>query len=157
MATTTVEGEQNALAGLSFKAILAATVICTVVDLVGVLVLGLVLGLVLALSAWSRPGATAQDMVQALTRAKESGWLTLAASVLGTLTVVVGGFVAARLASQRPYLNAGVFGALGIALGFLFFGEQEFWFDRGASFVLTIPAALLGAYLAKPHCPQPPA
>ena len=119
------------MAGVSFGAILAATVLCVVMDLIGALVLGLVLVLVLALSTWSRPGATAQDIAEALTKAQGSGWLKLAASVLGTLTAVVGGYVTARLASRQPYLNAGVFGALSIGLGFLVFGEQDLWFDGG--------------------------
>jgi hypothetical protein len=121
--------------------------LCLVLELISTIVLVLVV-IVLAFNV---PGATPHATAEAFAK---SGSFKLVESVIDKLSTVVGGYAVARLASRHPYLNASVFGAIGIGLHGLavaFFSDQAFSWNRGAYFVLTIPAALLGAYLAKPH------
>jgi hypothetical protein len=68
--------------------------------------------------------------------------------ILGTLTTAVGGYVAARLAKSVPYWNALVFGIVGIIVGILMAGDLPLWYTV-LGFGLTLPAALLGAYICK--------
>ena len=72
----------------------------------------------------------------------------LSALILGTLSTVLGGFLAARLSESVPYFNALAFGVVGLLLSVFTVGEAPLWF-KIFGFGLTLPAALLGAYLAK--------
>lgn len=70
------------------------------------------------------------------------------AMFFGLLTTTAGGYLAARFAGQRKYLNSAWIGVIGVILGLIIGGDLPPWF-RVTSFILTIPAALLGGYLSK--------
>ncbi|WP_457350378.1 hypothetical protein [Roseateles sp. P5_D6] len=66
--------------------------------------------------------------------------------VLGTLTTAMGGAICARLAPTVPYWHAAAFGVLSIATGLLLSdAAQSAWFTALATLV-TIPAAIYGAW-----------
>jgi len=64
----------------------------------------------------------------------------------GTLSTVLGGYVAARLGKEAPYKNSLVIGVAGFGSGFLFLHEYPVWFNL-FGFATVIPAALFGGYL----------
>lgn len=64
---------------------------------------------------------------------------------VGTFSIVVGGFIAAKIGKLAPYKNAAVIGALGVAIGILMGVEAPLWFDV-AAYLTVVPAALLGGY-----------
>lgn len=64
---------------------------------------------------------------------------------VGTFSIVVGGFIAAKIGKLAPYKNAAVIGALGVAIGILMGVEAPLWFDVTA-YLTVVPAALLGGY-----------
>lgn len=68
--------------------------------------------------------------------------------ILGTASTTLGGYLAARLAGTVPYFNALAFGVLGVLIGLLTSGELPTWY-RIVAILITIPAALTGAHLAK--------
>lgn len=82
---------------------------------------------------------------------QDPGYLT-AALILGTGTTVLGGYIAARLATSVPYYNAFAFAVLGIVVTLLTAEGLPLWFLI-VGLLVTIPAALLGAYLAKRRAP----
>ena len=88
-----------------------------------------------------------QVRAAALALARDPGYLR-AALILGTASTVVGGFLVARIARRIPYFNALAYGGIGMLLGTLTTGEFPAWF-RVVGIGLTVPAALLGAYLAR--------
>ena len=65
---------------------------------------------------------------------------------LGTLSIAVGGYIAARISKAYPYFNATVLGLVAIPLGSLLASEL-LWFNL-AALALGVPAALFGGYLA---------
>jgi hypothetical protein len=70
------------------------------------------------------------------------------AMVLGTATTIGGGYLAARIARRIPYYHGLAMGVLGIL------ASMYFWRSDATGFfyiglVLTIPASLYGAHLAK--------
>ena len=67
-------------------------------------------------------------------------------AVLGSLTTVAGGYLAARIAKSYPYFNALALGLLGAAFGLLFWSQYPPWFNI-LGLVIVVPAALLGARL----------
>lgn len=72
----------------------------------------------------------------------------LGSIILGTLSTMVGGYLAARIAKKEPYWNAGAIGVLGIVLGLLLAKDYPLWFNV-VGFLLALPAALLGGHLAR--------
>jgi hypothetical protein len=71
-----------------------------------------------------------------------------------TLSTVVGGYIAARVAKEAIYLNSGMFGVIGISIGLLvggeyLSGEYPLWFTV-LGYISITPSALLGGYLAGP-------
>ena len=68
--------------------------------------------------------------------------------ILGTATTVVGGFMIARIARSLPYFNALAFGVVGVLLNVVPASQVPIWLQV-VGVALTIPAALLGAYLAR--------
>lgn len=80
------------------------------------------------------------------TLSQDSGFL-LASLVVGLAFSALGGYVAARVAKKDIYLNAGLVGVFGLFIGLLFGGGGPIWFNV-AGFVLVIPAALYGGFLA---------
>ena len=93
-----------------------------------------------------------QVRAAAVALASDPGYLR-AALVLGTASTVVGGFLVARIARSIPYFNALAYGVLGMVLSMLMTGELPIWF-RVFGIALTVPASLLGAYLAKRLLPK---
>ena len=65
----------------------------------------------------------------------------------GSLCTVLGGFVAATIGSLAPYKNSVFVGAFGLILGVLSAGSSPLWLTL-SGFIITVPAALLGGYLA---------
>ena len=66
----------------------------------------------------------------------------------GLATTVGGGYLAARIAKNIPYYHGLGMGLLGIAYAFVLWPEQPdgyTWFGL----LITIPAAIYGAHLAK--------
>jgi hypothetical protein len=72
----------------------------------------------------------------------------LGSLVLGTLTTVLGGYIAARFGKTAPFLNSGIFGVLGALLGLALSAGTPLWFTV-AGVALIIPAALLGGSFVK--------
>lgn len=65
----------------------------------------------------------------------------------GLLVTAFGGYVAARIAKRAPWFHAGVVGVAFIAMRWLAIEHEPLWFNVTA-FALTLPASLLGGYLA---------
>lgn len=74
--------------------------------------------------------------------------------VLGTASTVLGGYLAARLASSMPYWNALAFGVLGLLISMIGSGDLPAWF-KIVALLLTLPAAVLGGHLAKLRTDRP--
>jgi hypothetical protein len=75
-------------------------------------------------------------------------WMML----LGTATTVGGGYLAARLARRIPYYHGLAMGILGLLFILVTWDGALGWMNLFALLV-TIPAALYGAHLAKRHMP----
>lgn len=69
--------------------------------------------------------------------------------ILGTATTIGGGYLAARLAKTFPYYNGLGIGLIGLIFGILQWGDP-LWLSVFA-IVMTIPASIYGAHLAKKH------
>lgn len=69
--------------------------------------------------------------------------------VLGLIAVAIGGYVTAWKSPSEKVFNGFIFGAIQILIGILgaIFITMPLWFNI-ASFVLIIPTALLGVYIA---------
>ena len=65
----------------------------------------------------------------------------------GTISTVVGGFVAANIGRQAAYKNAIIFGVIGLILGALMSEGFPLWFNT-LGFLTVIPASMLGGYIA---------
>ena len=74
---------------------------------------------------------------------QDNGYL-LVGLLLGTLSTVLGRFVAARMAKTLPLLNACAVGVVGIAAGVLLGGQSDSpWWFNAAGYLSTIPAAMV--------------
>ena len=78
---------------------------------------------------------------------QDTRYLTLVL-VFGTASTVLGGYLAARLAPSVPYFNALAFGVLGLIVNALTSGDLPLWY-KIVGFIVVLPAALLGAHIAK--------
>lgn len=92
-------------------------------------------------------GQSDEQVAAALEALTTSASFLAASALLGTLTTVVGGYAAARIAKRYPYFNGFALGILGAAFGLAFWSEYPLWFNLLA-LGLGIPASLLGAHLA---------
>ncbi|MBI3147674.1 MAG: hypothetical protein HYZ17_04100 [Betaproteobacteria bacterium] len=92
-------------------------------------------------------GQSDEQMAAALDALTTSASFLIFSILSGTLTTVVGGYVAARIAKRYPYFNGLALGVLGTAFGLAFWSEYPLWFNL-AALVTGIPASLLGAHLA---------
>jgi hypothetical protein len=131
--------------GISIKAVVLASLAVIGIDIMS----GIVLAAIFGGPALNSEMTDAQLRQAAAAMVAQPGYLT-AALILGTASTVVGGYLAARLARTVPYFNALAFGVLGVLLGVLTSSELPAWF-RVIGLGLTVPAALVGAYLAKRH------
>jgi hypothetical protein len=75
-------------------------------------------------------------------------WMML----LGTSTTVGGAYLAARLARRIPYYHGLAMGILGVLFILVTWDRGLGWLNLLALLV-TIPASLYGAHLAKKHLP----
>ena len=66
---------------------------------------------------------------------------------LGTISTIIGGYIAARYAKEALYLNAGIIGLFGIVIGLLINSEFPLWFNI-IGYTTVVPAALIGGYFA---------
>ncbi|HEY6641216.1 hypothetical protein [Povalibacter sp.] len=127
--------------GISIKAIVLATLAVFGIDIVS----GILVTVMFSPSLWSLP----EDQLQLAIDVLNANPSYLASTLfLGTASTVIGGYLTARMANQVPYFNAAGFGLVGLLLGVPLTGDLPFWF-RALGLGLTLPAALLGAYLSK--------
>ena len=73
--------------------------------------------------------------------------------VLGTATTVGGAYFAARLAKRIPYYHGLAMGILGILFILVTWNSELGWMNF-LGLLVTIPASLYGAHLAKKHMPE---
>ena len=97
---------------ISGKAVLIAIVLVMAADLAIGLGLLVVLG-----SGTFRSGMSDQELLEWLDAVTLGTPNLLATALLGTLSTVMGGYVAAPLAKRARYLNASMFTALGLVIG----------------------------------------
>ena len=129
--------------GVSIRAVVLATLAVMGIDIMSGIMLASIFG------GPQMENAVTDEQIRAAALAMLEnraylGW----ALVLGTASTVLGGYLAARLARIVPYFNALAFGAVGVVLGAMTSGDLPTWF-RVFGLSLTIPAALVGAYLWK--------
>jgi hypothetical protein len=126
---------------ISFKAVLLGFGAVLILDtLIGAALLAILGG-----DAFGE-GRSEQQVNEAIQASVSSLAFLLSSVVLGSLTTVVGGYLAARIAKSYPYFNALALGLLGGAFGLLFSPQYPMWFNV-LGLVLVVPAALLGAHL----------
>ncbi|THF63291.1 hypothetical protein [Pseudothauera rhizosphaerae] len=116
------------MSGISIKAVLIAAIVVLFADVIAAFGLSFALGQPLGVPPNTK--------------------FFIGSIVLGTLTTILGGYVAARIAKKRLYVNAGVVGGLGILIGLLPAQDNPLWFNI-ICFLTVVPAAILGGYLAK--------
>ena len=128
---------------VSPKALLISLAVMLALDTLG----GMILTIFFA--SQSIHGNTTPEQTRAAVAAmnQSSGFL-LSALAYGTITTILGGYLAARLAKRLPYFNAGAFGLASIAIGIILAGSSPLWFDI-VGFFVTLPAALFGGHLSK--------
>lgn len=95
-----------------------------------------------------KTGMTNQQVAEAMAGVSRGMDFLIASLVIGTLTTVVGGYIAARVAKKNFYLNSSIIGFIGIVLGIVFSGSSPVWLNV-AAFITVIPAALAGGLIAK--------
>lgn len=78
------------------------------------------------------------------------GGFIFVAFVLGTATTILGGYVCARIAKQFPYYNGLAIGIVGFVFTLLVMGEAPWWYTA-LGLLMSVPASIYGAHLAKPH------
>ena len=128
----------------SLKAIVIACVMVLAMDFVS----GVVMMITSASHAF-RPELSDEQIAEALSIAIRSQSFLIGSLILGTLSTIAGGYVAARIAKKEPYLNSGAIGVLGVLYGALFpMEDYPAWFSV-IGYVSTIPAAVLGGHLAQ--------
>jgi pimeloyl-ACP methyl ester carboxylesterase len=133
---------QHTMTRFDPRAIVIATLLSLALDVVGgaLLMAGFSTGLI--------DGMSPEQLTTALQAVLKDTGFMLASLCLGTATTVFGGYIAARLARAYPYFNALAVGLVGIALGLLLSSDSPWWFDALA-YLITLPAAVLGAHLAR--------
>lgn len=129
--------------GISLKAIAIALIATFALDIVSGIALTAILG-----GESLAPEMTEQQTADAIVALTTTRAFLTWSFVLGTLSTVVGGYIAVRIAKTVPYLNALAFGVLGIVFGALMAEGLPLWFNV-LGFALVLPAALLGGHIAK--------
>lgn len=125
--------------GISIKAVILAALLTVFVDIV------LSIGLMFAYGASAlSPGMTESEMQNVVAAITSSTPFLVWGMILGTLSTVLGGYVAARLSKVAPYLNSLVFGVVGIILGAFMAEGLPLWYNI-VGFGVVIPASLFGA------------
>ena len=128
---------------INIKAVLIASVAMFFLDLIsGVLLLPIFSDIHVLDSS------NAEQIDQALRAVTLSNAYLICVLISGTVTTILGGYLAARIAKKYPYFNAAAFGVIGIAIGLVLSSDVPLWFDI-IGYVSTLPAALYGGHLAK--------
>lgn len=78
------------------------------------------------------------------------GGFLFVAFVCGTATTILGGYLCARLAKTFPYYNGLAIGIVGVIWTLLPLGDTPWWYTA-LGVLMSIPASIYGAHLAKPH------
>ncbi len=117
---------------LSIKGILLGLLVTIVIDIIG----GIAAIPLFALSM-------SEEALKALN--EDTGAL-IWSLLIGTVSTIIGGFIAARFGKLAPYKNSAVVGVIGLIAGVLLGGDAPLWFNI-IGFASVIPAALLGGYL----------
>lgn len=120
--------------GISIWGVAAGTAVTIVLDVV----------VSIALVTLLAPSGASTETVAAFTHTAVYAVWSL---ILGTVTTVVGGYVAARIGNMSPYINAALVGVLGVVIAFLLGSPGPLWFNI-IGYGVVIPAALLGGYVA---------
>lgn len=96
------------------------------------------------------PGASPEQVRALAESVRQNDAYLLSTLVLGTLTTVLGGFIAARVAARLPLFNAAAVGVLALCLQFVLSapGETPWWLDAAGA-LSTIPAAIFGGVLGR--------
>lgn len=118
--------------GISIKGIVIALLAVIAGDIIG----GIALGVGLSIATWpSKIDPMGTEML-------------VLGAIVGTITTIIGGYIAASIAKTCYYKNAAILGGVGAILGILMAGEYPLWFNV-ICFLSVFPAALLGGHLAK--------
>jgi hypothetical protein len=114
---------------------------------------GLISGIVFGVMYAGRGG----DPVKVGPALLESQAYLTSALIVGSIFVVVGGFIVGRIARQSRMLNGAALGMLDMAIGLTYLGQLPSWY-HAIAFSTTLPCALLGAWLAQKLYPnyEPP-
>lgn len=117
---------------LSIKGILLGLLVTIVIDIIGGIA-----AIPLFASSMSE---------EALKALNEDTGALIWSLLIGTVSTIIGGFIAARFGKLAPYKNSAVVGVIGLIAGVLLEGGAPLWFNI-IGFASVIPAALLGGYL----------
>ncbi len=117
---------------LSIKGILLGLLVTIVIDIIGGIA-----AIPLFASSMSE---------EALKALNEDTGALIWSLLIGTVSTIIGGFIAARFGKLAPYKNSAVVGVIGLIAGVLLGGDAPLWFNI-IGFASVIPAALLGGYL----------
>jgi len=127
---------------ISLKAVVFAVIAVLVLDtVVGLALLALNAGEIFV------DGRSGEQVSEAVSAVTASTSFLVGSVVLGTLTMIVGGYVVARVARQFPYFNGLILGVLGALLGLAFWSKYPLWFNL-VGLAVVIPATMLGAHFA---------
>jgi hypothetical protein len=129
---------------IDFKAI--------VIAIAGTLSLDLLLSVVLT-SAFTGPGSPADLSAQQIDALLSNTRFLVWSLILGTVSTVIGGFLAARFATKVPYFHALIYGIFALIFGVLTSGGLPLWYNA-VGFAIVLPAALLGGHIAKRGMPR---
>ena len=137
--------------GVNYRAVVIAVIASLGLDLVAAVTLAAFLG-----DVPSGPEVTKEQREVAVAALIASQSYQLASLVLGTLSTIIGGYLAARMARSLPYMNSFAFGLVGIVISAISAGDMPLWFNI-VGFTILLPAALFGGHLAKRamNFPQP--
>jgi hypothetical protein len=97
-------------------------------------------------------GMSDEEMVKVRKAVLETTAFVPWALVFGTLTMIGGGYLAARIARRIPYYHGLAIGIVGVVFSLMLWNA-----DGGAleylGLVITIPCSIYGAHLARKHIP----
>jgi hypothetical protein len=68
-------------------------------------------------------------------------------ALIGTLTLILGGYVTGRIAKQYPIYNSLALGVLFVLLGIILWSRNTFWFNVGG-IISALAAPYIGGVLA---------
>jgi hypothetical protein len=131
-----------------------AVAIAFVSELVADLVIRSVLFVMFAQGMLSE-GMTEDEQAKVRTAVLETTAYIPWAMVLGTLTTIGGGYLAARIARRIPYYHGLAIGIVGVLYSLALWTPDATGLDY-LGLVTTIPVSIYGAHLARKHVPPEP-